>query len=672
LSRVFLAVFFMLRKTDPAVPTTDAPKTGMTFGRHVEVVTALVGALLLSIAFVAIGWQLTNYSSATRTVDRLQTFRATLVAMEKLSAERGPTNGALGADLPVPQAQKTALAAARGRSDAALADLLARLRKRHCPACAQQYAAAQAIQADFAGARANVDRLLAVPLAERSADTLDRTIVAMADVIPEFDPLARATLTDIVNANLRVSVPLLTTQQAAQMREQAGLLGSRFTGALGARRALTDAEQQRIEATRGRVDQLLVLIDAEAASLPGPQQAALARMKTQYIGAGLDYVARVRQAATLGSPDMPTPQQFATRYVPLMQPIVELRDASLDLAEQQLLARRSAALPEFIGVVCGVVAGLALLLFVAAQIRRQIIRPLTAATEAIVSIGSGDFSQPAPGNAYRGEMHALFRAVRTLRENNLDRLQSIQYASLIQRAILPERRAAALLGQRFAALWRPRDTVGGDFWLCRETADGYLVGLIDCAGHGVPGAMMTMLAHAMFEQAIDRAGPDPAAILQAADQLSRTMLAGDRFDATLAATMEAGLVHVDRRANRLTFSGARMALFASNGEQVRRYAGARRALGDTRRGQYENVELPLDAGWTFSLVTDGFLDQSGGSEGFGFGTGRFQQMLQDHALASPAAQIHAYDAALIAWRGRRAQRDDVTLLTFQPGENHDS
>jgi serine phosphatase RsbU (regulator of sigma subunit) len=650
--------------------SVDAYQTGMTFGRRVDFVTTVVGALLIVIGCIFIAWQWSLYARAKQTLDTFQTFRATLIAMEKISAERGPTNGALGAELPIPPAQIAALNAARASSDFALEQLLAQLHQRHCRACAAQVAETVKIQTQLAHARADVDQMLDLPRAQRTAAMLDRTIGAMADIIPRFDPLAHASGTSIIDNNPSASVSLQTAQLAADLREQAGLLGSRFTGALGARRPLTEAEQWRIEGTRGRVDQLRALIATQAGSLPPEQQATVGQMEKQYVGAGLAYVTEVREVATLDGANAPSPREFATRYVPLMHPIIELRDASLVLAQHELEARRNTLLTQLVGLFCAVLAGLVLLFFAAEQIRRQIIRPLTEATRAIMRIGSGDFSELAPRGAYRGEMHALFGAVQTLRKNNLDRRQSINYASLIQRAILPDRRLNALLGDRFAALWRPRDTVGGDFYLCRETDDGFVIGVIDCAGHGVPGALMTMLAHATFDQAIDETRPDPAAILQKADLISRSMLGEDRFDTALASTMDAGIVHFSRRTNRLTFSGARVSLFASDGNEVRKHNGGRRALADRRPGRFENVDVPLLPGWTYYLSTDGFLDQSGGTEGFGFGTGRFTQMLQDHARQPLAEQIRAFAAKLDAWRGQRAQRDDVTLLAFRPGEEH--
>lgn len=89
---------------------------------------------------------------------------------------------------------------------------------------------------------------------------------------------------------------------------------------------------------------------------------------------------------------------------------------------------------------------------------------------------------------------------------------------------------------------------------------------------------------------------------------------------------------------------------------------------------YENRVLPLHHHWTYSLCSDGFLDQAGGEHGFGFGNARFEQMLKRHAAAPLDQQIASYEAELDAYRGQHPQRDDITLLCFHltPAEPADT
>ncbi|HEY0844173.1 MAG TPA: biofilm regulation protein phosphatase SiaA [Noviherbaspirillum sp.] len=243
---------------------------------------------------------------------------------------------------------------------------------------------------------------------------------------------------------------------------------------------------------------------------------------------------------------------------------------------------------------------------------------------------------------------------------------SISYASLIQRAILPDRQMTSALGDNHFVLWRPRDVIGGDFYVYREVEGGCLIGVIDCAGHGVPGAFMTMLARAAIDQAIDEAGvADPAAVLRRTDLAMRTMLQLDARQRHVATMMDAGIAFIDLRSRRVTFSGARIALYWSDGDEVGSIKGARRSLGDRQPGEYRNDSVDLYPSRTFYLTTDGFLDQAGGDRGYGFGNARFVDMLRQHANRPLAEQSNAFSSTLEAYQGRHPQRDDITMVCFR-------
>jgi len=243
---------------------------------------------------------------------------------------------------------------------------------------------------------------------------------------------------------------------------------------------------------------------------------------------------------------------------------------------------------------------------------------------------------------------------------------SIDYASLIQRAILPDRQLTQSLGAHHFVLWKPRDVVGGDFYVFREDGANCLLGIMDCAGHGVPGALMTMLARAAIDLAITEVGPgDPAGILTRTDNAIRAMLADAQLPRALATNTDAGLVYIDRQAGRLLYAGAKISLYASDGENLHEVPGGRRALGDKRMGVFENNTLQMEPGWTYYLATDGFLDQAGGEHGFGFGNTRFADMLKTHARRPLTEQAAAFSQALAEYQGGRPQRDDITLLSFR-------
>ncbi|WP_067221342.1 biofilm regulation protein phosphatase SiaA [Marinomonas gallaica] len=242
---------------------------------------------------------------------------------------------------------------------------------------------------------------------------------------------------------------------------------------------------------------------------------------------------------------------------------------------------------------------------------------------------------------------------------------SIDYASLIQRAILPDRQMQQFLGAHHSVVWRPRDIVGGDFYVFHTNDEGCLLGIVDCAGHGVPGALMTMLMRAAIDKAINELGiADPAKLLYAIDQTVRSMLHEEATGNQVATNADVGLVFIRHQGDQLRFSGAKIALYASDGISVVKHAASKRALGDRKLGQYENVDLPL-TGWTYYMTTDGYLDQAGGEKSFGFGNKRFERLLVENAQAPLHEQTARFAQALDDYMGDLPQRDDVTLLSFR-------
>lgn len=244
---------------------------------------------------------------------------------------------------------------------------------------------------------------------------------------------------------------------------------------------------------------------------------------------------------------------------------------------------------------------------------------------------------------------------------------SIEYASLIQKAILPNQQLADCLGEHHCVLWHPLDVVGGDFYVFHADEQNYLLGVIDCAGHGVPGALMTMLARAALDHAIAAHGiGSPALLLKKMDATLRHMLKDATMPRGLATAMDAGLVFVDPTQQRIIFAGAKMSLYWANSEQTHEVKGKNRAVLGNKKGDYEDVELAIEKDMIFCMISDGVLDQAGGVHGFGFGNNRFTKLLCQHAGLSPTAQAKSMMEAIHTYRGHYPQRDDITMLFFNP------
>ncbi|MBR7887726.1 biofilm regulation protein phosphatase SiaA [Marinomonas sp. A79] len=408
--------------------------------------------------------------------------------------------------------------------------------------------------------------------------------------------------------------------------------------------------------------------------------------KTQVKNALQDAQAKEGHVVTVTVQQQGHKQLMAFVYFPLLDWFVV---TNVDLANVSVFDS-SLVLPAVSVFVLLLILLLIVFGFVVERLLIAPIRQLQLSARAISS-GSYDITLTADGNDEIGDLSKTFNKmaeqVRSHTQELEDKVQartaelekahekvleahgkmgaSIDYASLIQKSILPDRQMRQFLGEEHSVIWRPRDVVGGDFYVFHTTDDGCLLGVVDCAGHGVPGALMTMLMRAAIDYSIARVGiTDPSSLLSLTDDTLRSMLSEEVSANKVATNADVGLVYVPKDGSDMCFSGAKIALYASNGKECIKYNSGRRALGDRRRGQYENTFLPV-VGWTYYMTTDGFLDQSGGEKNFGFGNQRFETLLIDNAALPLNEQAQSFEQALDQYMGDQPQRDDITLLSFR-------
>jgi len=276
----------------------------------------------------------------------------------------------------------------------------------------------------------------------------------------------------------------------------------------------------------------------------------------------------------------------------------------------------------------------------------------------------------------RERTRELTEANRALEDSQRQIGESLGYARRLQAGILPSSTVLARgLAEHFV-FSIPRDVVGGDFYSYRARGGGFAAAVIDCTGHGVPGAFMTMSVHAVLSHVLGGSDDDdPALIVAELDRVLRETLHANDGGEKLDAGVDIALVVCapDRRA--VQFAGAGLPLHVWDGRAVTRIPGDRRRVG------YRGART--DAPWTrhtvalaeetrLYLVTDGLLDQSGGAKGFGFGEERLGELIAECGSLSMRDQEVAFRASIAAWQGARAQRDDLTVFGLRPGRATDA
>jgi serine phosphatase RsbU (regulator of sigma subunit) len=253
-------------------------------------------------------------------------------------------------------------------------------------------------------------------------------------------------------------------------------------------------------------------------------------------------------------------------------------------------------------------------------------------------------------------------------------VSSVDYASRLQRSQLPKPHR---IEGRFASvgvIWQPRDTIGGDLWWLSsaQRAGPFTLAVADCTGHGVPGAMLSLLVSNSLER-IYSGEPDksPANSLMMLDHLVRTGLNQDAASSESDDGCDAMIMRIDRDHHQIVFSGAKIGAFQlTAGGEVIRHLPTRASLGYCQPPDPEDE--PIDqiihyqAGDTFVVVTDGYTDQIGGDPNSpsSFGYRRIEKVLTDSKDLSANQIADALKEAYESWRGQQKPRDDLTVIVF--------
>ena len=255
-------------------------------------------------------------------------------------------------------------------------------------------------------------------------------------------------------------------------------------------------------------------------------------------------------------------------------------------------------------------------------------------------------------------------------------VSSVNYASRLQRGQLP--RPVRLDGRfkSFASIWEPRDTIGGDlYWVSSsEHAEPFVLAVADCTGHGVPGAMLSLLVSNSLERIYaNDTLENPASALKSLDHYIRTGLNQDRADAESDDGCDAAILKIDRRLQRIEYAGAKIDLFHVSNQVVQRYSAKRISLG--YKDGLDQSQLPqttlinYKTGDLFAIVTDGLTDQIGGTDPttrpVSFGYRRLERLLLESRDQSADEVVDALQLQFRQWQGMHQRRDDVTVIVFK-------
>jgi len=250
-------------------------------------------------------------------------------------------------------------------------------------------------------------------------------------------------------------------------------------------------------------------------------------------------------------------------------------------------------------------------------------------------------------------------------EQNKDLIDSINYAQRIQQAILPDSILTNNVLKNGFVFYKPKHIVSGDFYWVHKTKNLSFIALMDCTGHGVPGALLTMLGYnAINEAVIGKGLTDPALIL---DHMNTDVKAALKQNQNkgIQDSMEVAIVCINSDSNQLLFAGANLSLQLVQNGKLQIINGGKCSVGSV---QEHVVDLPvthsiqLSSGNSFYLYSDGYADQFGGPKGKKFKYKQLEQLLLSNIGKTKKDQLTALEQTFNSWKNGLEQVDDVTVI----------
>ena len=258
----------------------------------------------------------------------------------------------------------------------------------------------------------------------------------------------------------------------------------------------------------------------------------------------------------------------------------------------------------------------------------------------------------------------------TIKNKNIT--DSINYARRIQLAMMPESRHFSKLFPDSFVYYKSKDIVSGDFFWVNEIDDKVFFAVVDCTGHGVAGAFMSIIGHELLRNIINTKGVSrPADILNMLNEDFSVIFeqGGDR-DFSFRDGMDIGFCVIDRKNARLEFAGAFSPLYIVRNNTIMEIKGNRFSVGlmeDLIGEKFDNYTMDLQKEDMIYLFSDGYPDQFGGDTGKKFKYRRFRHLLLTIHTLPASRQMELLDQSIVQWMGDQEQVDDILIMGVRPG-----
>jgi PAS domain S-box-containing protein len=257
-----------------------------------------------------------------------------------------------------------------------------------------------------------------------------------------------------------------------------------------------------------------------------------------------------------------------------------------------------------------------------------------------------------------------------IRQKNKDITDSIEYAKKIQTSILPSLPSIKQALPKSFVFYLQKDIVSGDFYWFAQKGDQAIIAVVDCTGHGVPGAFMSLIGYNILNQVVnEKEITEPDRIL---DELNKGVIKAlyqNNPNNTSKDGMDAAICRISLRTREVEFAGAMRPLYIFRGNEFEEMKGDKMPIG-TKEGEREhaikftNHRIKADKGEVFYICSDGYADQFGGGVGKKMMTKNFKLILGNIKDLPFDKQCEELMKKHKEWKGDFEQVDDILVIGF--------
>ncbi len=266
-----------------------------------------------------------------------------------------------------------------------------------------------------------------------------------------------------------------------------------------------------------------------------------------------------------------------------------------------------------------------------------------------------------------GQNEEISRQNVLIEQKNKDILDSIQYAKRIQEAIYPSKKLVKNYLDESFILFKPKDIISGDFYWMATTENKILFAAVDCTGHGVPGALMSIVGYNGLNQAVNEYKlTKPSDILNHLNKtVNYTLNKSRKEEVMLQDGMDIALCCFDKEKMTLEYAGAYNPLYLVRNKQLTEFKADRHAVGAFIENEikfFTNNEIPVQKGDIVYIFSDGYADQFGGEQGKKYTYKRLKETLISISDKGMEEQRHELHLTFEKWKASLDQVDDVCLI----------